>query len=271
MTTAIEQTAAEPQKTALHQKEAERKKRVAQIARHRRYARKRSYIKPIIESLAALATVGILIFTIVYSHYAGIQAAAAKNASQAAATQAAIADESMRISQRPYVAVGKPQGPIAEWEFDNNREPTTLRVYFQNPGNTPAFRFWVDTVVSRGDFDPRSFMHIMPPPNPREHRNYAPGDVISARGTYSYTVSDFGKKEIVEARRKFPKYLTVMGNFEYMNIFGEYCCEPFLLVEWDDGFHSLFGGYIPAEQSVCPYRPNICSQQRQNTGLSQQK
>ena len=132
----MEKPATEQEQSSAHQKEREREERVAKIAKRRRSIRRRSYIKPIIESVAGLATVGILLFTIVYSHYAGIQAGTAKE--MVITTQ-----KNAVASERPWI------GPIQE-NIDplvGGQKPN-LVMMLNNFGHSPALE--VETKMSGG-------------------------------------------------------------------------------------------------------------------------
>src|SRR5271156_6037084 len=59
-----------------------------------------------------------------------------------------VSDESMRVSNRPYVEMenesGDPTGPKTEWGIGLNGTDTVLKIWFYNFGNTPAKRVRVN-------------------------------------------------------------------------------------------------------------------------------
>jgi hypothetical protein len=142
-------------KSASHQDKTNDQQTVAKIAPNMWWQNHREEIHSVVQILSGLATVGILGFTIVYSYYACRQANSSERAANAAATnanaalqQAHIADEAMRVSERPYVQIGKsPKGNVAEWVTERGVK-TGVIVYFQNAGNTPALRFYVNGCIS---------------------------------------------------------------------------------------------------------------------------
>lgn len=67
-----------------------------------------------------------------------------------------VSDESMRVSNRPYIAVGK-EGTVAEWTFDKGKQ-SGVKIWFQNAGNTPAQRFFVNAQLMPSK--PSEFTHL---------------------------------------------------------------------------------------------------------------
>lgn len=195
---------------------------------------------------------------------------------RAAQQEAGTADESMRVSNRPYVDIGRPDNnPIAEWIIDSSGRKTGLKVYFQNAGNTPAQRFYLN-----GGPKPEDFLHLTLKPvrpkivaskfplviRPGEQVSmdatglwsWVPGIPIPARSTMPVQANGFGEEQIASALRAGKGTIQVNGTFEYMDVFGEYCCEPYV-ISWDEGSKTF--AYRPgmARQFFCPSDiSNIC-------------
>ena len=188
-----------------------------------------------------------------------------------------VARESMRVSNRPYVEIGRPDGkPIAEWIIDKSGKKTGLKISFQNAGNTPAKRFYVNA----GDIG--KFVHLtlgLGPPPKRTGQGFEiepgqlvggdskhslwtwlPGTTIPSHSTAVVQASTFTQDAIAKSLFKDSKgnIYAIFGDFEYMNVFGEYCCEPFIL-QWDQVSEQFAFEPTLHDITFCPPNiPNIC-------------
>ena len=199
-----------------------------------------------------------------------IQAKEMKDQTNISTTQVSDAREAMRVSNRPYVEIGQPDGkPIAEWVTNPSGEKIGVRIYFQNAGNTPATRFWVN-----GGSNPKDYVHLTPKAVQFKDIDsvtdwdaltdidrltiWVPGSPIAAHAVQAVQVERLQKDQIAALfKMEDGKGAHIYGDFEYFNIFDEYCCDSFTLI-WRDGGFSYLAGF-PSRKSVCaPNIPNIC-------------
>jgi hypothetical protein len=241
------------------------------------------------QATTAIAAILAFIAAAVYAYFADQQVTAMQNtlgqtriAASAAATQATVADEAMRVSNRPYLEIENriddPTGPRTEWSQYANGE-RSLKIWFFNWGNTPASRVRVNAGP-----DPAQFLHLsLKPversvtwqgkvaflsPGPGEavstdnvtHKalGWIKGDIISAHSDLPVTAWGFGENE--RAQIDSGQSIKVSGDFEYMNVFGEYCCRPFEL-EWTPKTQRFAYTPTPLPETVyCPADlKNICA------------
>jgi hypothetical protein len=188
----------------------------------------------------------------------------------AAATQAAIADEAMRVGNRPYVQVSKSLSSKQSWEWtlDKKGNRIGVQLYLENAGNTPAERTEVCGQISNIGPWRTACNHLEPHPKPVEiplyHQarksmvgySYTMGTVIPAHETIVIPVPNVTPEGIKKALAVKTGPFTVIGSFEYMNVFNEYCCEPFLISLENGKFvEEPFGTRLV----LCPQeRPNVC-------------
>jgi hypothetical protein len=104
----------------------------------------RSWWVVILEAIALLISIATVAGVWYYAYWAKIQAGATVTAANATAAQAVVADEAMRISNRPYVEVSTQNGTIAQWIYDSKGTKTGLMVFFENFGITPASQMLVN-------------------------------------------------------------------------------------------------------------------------------
>lgn len=212
----------------------------------------------------AIATIGILIVTGIYSYYARRQWQVMEKTLNAT-------DLQMRVSQRPYVDLGRPGDDIiVTWRTDDTGKKTGIILYFQNTGNTPARRFYINGRFHThgSSFDPEDFHHLQMKPSIIEQktpegtirgRTYIFGTLIPAHDSIEIIVPNLNERDIEAALTKSPHALTLSGNFEYMNVFNEYCCESFM-ISWESRQFRNVGPSIRG--LVCPIDiPNICKQE----------
>jgi hypothetical protein len=148
--------------------------------------------------------------------------------------------DQLRISERPYVAnVLSDKGNAAEWITDASGTKTGIDMYFINVGNTPAEHFLINGSFT---FDQvHKFIHLEPAgyiPEREFHKRfphtselYAVGnDTIPAKSKpMPIPVGIINAQDISdELKRANPPHM-VFGSFEYVDIFGEYCCVPLCL------------------------------------------
>lgn len=184
--------------------------------------------------------------------------------------------EQMLISERPYLSIGRVgNGPIAEWTVGAKGRKEGLRIWFYNAGNTPAQRVYVN------GGDPNNFVHLTLRPAPPkivgravELRSgekfgvdkggawsWLSGIVIPSHVVGSIPMNGFGQQQITRALEdaKQSNTISVLGDFEYVDVFGEYCCEPFRL-SWDLASNQFSSQPMPEIRhfSCAPNIPNIC-------------
>lgn len=214
--------------------------------------------------------------------YAAITAAIlVTNLSLVGATkkQAAVADEAMRISERPYVDVGRLNGgPIAEWTTDASGKQQGLKIWFRNVGTTPAQRLYVN-----GNPMIAEFLHLtLKPARPKmigrgfeigpgeevgmdqTHGLFAwiRGTILPARSELEVSANALGEQQITaQLKRNKDQGFQITGNFEYMNVFNEYCCEPFIL-RWEKSSGNFTSRPAIGERKYycAPDIPNVCEQ-----------
>jgi hypothetical protein len=180
---------------------------------------------------------------------------ATKIAANAAAKQAAIADKQMRVSARPYVTMGKQNGPMAEWVgSDQNR--VGIKIYFHNAGNTPAKQLIVNASVQPQPGVASSYPHLSWHPLWGWFANVIPSIVVAPGQTEPEQIYNLNQIDIARGFRE--KEFRVVGEYEFSNVFGEYCCEVFCLT-WQSG---EFQRCIPKfSEPICPSipdHPNVC-------------
>jgi hypothetical protein len=224
--------------------------------------------------------IAALIGLFCYAHSASIQATANQTAATAAATQAAVADEAMRVSNRPYVEVSG--GNIAQWIYDPKGAEIGLKISFENYGATPASQMLVNGCLM---YDGASidclqkWVHIEPARTLARKSWQAavakfPQLVNAESGTTIPVVPVHEVREfqvfgvhaadiaasVKQAEAGNPVPLD--GTFEYLNVFGEYCCKQFSLLINEHGNFVDHAGGIRLGIGVCPTGPeihNVCA------------
>jgi len=238
----VEQTNAEQEQAARHHKERDRQKRVAKIAKRRRSMRRRGYIKPVIETFAALATVAIACLTVVYVIYSAKQWQVMSDQANIMIAANKQARETFEASQRPYVGVGRPDGKLAE--FRKNGGNTEIVVYFANAGVDPASPFTTNvySTVPSPQFVPEAHIGRFLDLDPRHY----PFAVKPAGAGILYINAGADlpghslrpvlvRKESVPNREQLRKVksgkllLLLIGTFEYCDRAGYLQCEGFSL------------------------------------------
>ncbi len=189
---------------------------------------------------------------------------AANKQAAAAAIQVAVADEAMRVSNRPYVQISGTDK--WDWVLDAKGKPTGIRLYLENVGNTPAMQTMACAgVANTGPSKECPHLGMRPrrvevPIYGQPHKtatgyvNFV-GPTIPAHETVPVFVGNIRAEEIRKGLADKMGF-TAMGEFEYTNVFDEYCCEPFEVV-FD---HGEFATEPTVGWSiVCPQdRPNVC-------------
>lgn len=194
--------------------------------------------------------------------------------------QAAIANESMRVSQRPYIELGQsgPDNPVASWNIQGE-ERVGLFIYLQNAGATPAKRVYANGKFLPGEM---TFHHLEMQPQPaklaspsvgqiyeraKNATTWTSGPVIAAHDTQRVLVNNIGPIEIKKAMAKGQSgQITLLGDFEYTNIFDEYCCESFCLKVAQSGIIGICNP-PPPRFIVCPkMMANVCEQKGELKG-----
>jgi hypothetical protein len=188
------------------------------------------------------------------------------------------AHEETRISQRAYVDIGRAgPGPIAEWGTDDAGNKT-LNLWLTNGGNTPARRVYVN-----GASKPEDFLHLTKKPTlPKivgRGFEVKPGEEVGidvVNGLWSWvpgeTIPAHSARLVPVSGANIPAFMKtgtmrINGSFEYMDIFGKYCCEPFSL-EWSrvsDKFSYVEPGVAPREAVCAPDLINMCKPQGEPT------
>jgi hypothetical protein len=211
-------------------------------------------------------TSGIFVVTAIYAGFSILQwiamqgtldqtrvaAQASGNSANAAIAQAITAHQAMLLSERPYVTVGRgSDGRVADWDQDKQGKVTGLIIYFQNAGNTPAFQLYVNLLPTPSALPDKHFAHLT--------TNWLDGETVAAHSTLDKRVLYFAGKHVGDL---FKKVKTgggqvwqwsneLQGNFEYINVFGEYCCEPFTL-SWENHSWSIGGRLLMLVSAQMP-------------------
>jgi len=195
---------------------------------------------------------------------ANAQASASAQQAAASSQSVAVARESMRVSNRPYVEIGQPEigKPVADWILGKHKRREGIKVYFQNPGNTPGKRLYVNGVILPGTMSQFPHLDMAPVPVPGGF-SWINGPLIPAHGSLAVQINSLGNKEIAAGMigaRKTKGEFRVDGDFEYTNVFDEYCCEPYCLMFTKGKFISC----LPLPRSlVCPKVPNVCKERNE--------
>jgi hypothetical protein len=156
-----------------------------------------------------------------------------------------------RIELRPYVAV-----TAARWRDEKLQDDVS--VCFENGGSTPAERFNVHPWLKDGITPLPQFHHLDVPSRGSNER----GATIPARSPYCAPLG-IGADRIRSVLQKM-NTLSVFGSFEYMNVFDEYCCEPFQIAFNNNAFQLVDMGENE-RPLVCPQgRANVCEPQNDN-------
>jgi len=197
-----------------------------------------------------------LVVIVIYTTIAALQweqmrkaTRATKIAADAAKKVANTADEQMHVSARPYVTIGKPDGPIAEW-IENNQVRTGIKVHFQNAGNTPAKQLIVNGSVEPKPTNAASYSHLTWGPL-WGWSNPVPSITVPAQRTESEQIYNLDEAEITRGFRG-PEF-RVSGEYEYSNVFGEYCCEIFCLIWESEHFQRCTPKLT---EPICPAIPD---------------
>ena len=233
-----------------------------------------------------LAFIGIIV-VIAYTSVTAWLAYLTNQSVNIAHVQAALADESMRVSQRPYVETARidPDKPLAEWIFDPNKNRTGVRLWVYNVGNTPAQRLYVNGATDLNKI--AEFPHLALKAASRsgvlfkgntayfvakpgeefgfnlERRTawtWIPGATIPSHTEVLVQVNDLTEKDIAQAFTTTQNWeVVIQGDYEYMNVFGEYCCET-LALTWDEPTSRFSVSVTPvSRKAVCAKGiPNIC-------------
>jgi hypothetical protein len=146
---------------------------------------------------------------------------------------------------------------LADWQRDEHKRITGLIIHFQNAGNTPAFQLYVNLLPTPGALPSSNFAHL----RPQRLGSWVTGDVVAAHSTLDKAVLNFAGKhidDVLTGAQNWRWSCEFEGNFEYINIFGEYCCEPFALYLEYGRWWSTGG---PAHKWVCPDWPSVSAQQ----------
>lgn len=179
-------------------------------------------------------------------------------------TANALSDEAMRVGNRPYVQIDI---GVAEWIIDKG-QPVGILLHLTNAGNTPAEQTIACGVVSNttpkegcGHLMLRAKRIPLPVIGSKPRRILSPytfsvGPAIPAHETVPVGIDNITAKQIKQHTAD-KTGLTVIGAFEYMNVFDEYCCQPFEIT-WAAG--TGFRNEPNATYNVvCPDdRPNVC-------------
>jgi hypothetical protein len=184
--------------------------------------------------------------------------------------QVAVADQSMRVGERPYVAIGKSdKGNVADWILDEKGYRTGVQMYFENAGNTPAERFYINGDIPNIPLAvPPHHLELTPAPIHvptveqkgktkiiTVYGGITVGALIPSRSTIPLPIANLTRKDIQAGLKNTKGPFTIFGNFEYVNVFNEYCCESFMLT-WDQ---HRFRAQSDVSDLECPFDvPNVC-------------
>jgi hypothetical protein len=204
------------------------------------------------QATSAIATILAFITAAIYACFAHQQVAAL--------------NEATRVSNRPYVQISS-----ANWTYTDN-QPSGMELYLNNAGNTPAEQTIACGVVA-GTKQDRSCQHLemrakqitMPGLGKHHHPyTFSEGAVIPAHQPVKVSVGGLGAEQIKRGLMDKERF-SVMGAFEYTNIFDEYCCQPFQIVLGDsDSDSKLVSAPYAAYNVFCPDdRPNVCEPKSQ--------
>jgi hypothetical protein len=145
--------------------------------------------------------------------------------------QRGISEQSMRVANRPYVQIGDSDGgkPIAEWMTEKGKR-VGIKIHFWNAGSTPGTRLFVNASAVPGLVGP--FHHLeQPVRNQYGVTTWIMGDFIPARGATSVQ-ANIGESQIEKEFanvKKTKQIFQIDGDFEYTNVFDEWCCESYCL------------------------------------------
>lgn len=182
------------------------------------------------------------------------------------------AQDQLRISERPYLEIA--QRPVAQWTTDKQGNKTGITIYFENAGDTPAQRLYVNA----GN-DPKQFTHLTIRPVPLRvvpgqwfkvaagesimmdivngARRWIPGVLVPSHATVPVQISGLGQDAIEKGLKAGKGTLQLFGDFEYVDIFGEYCCEPFTL-QWNGTQFVQQPSFVARNEFCAPDIQNVC-------------
>ena len=177
-----------------------------------------------------------------------------------------------RISARAYVGLGDGKGKIAD--FMPLRGTTTVGIWLHNSGQTPAEYITVNAhyLEDQTDIQLKKFRHLRPVPPiellwkmeiPAASTQEIPlnievkPDQLKCLDEYA-RIAKLGEGPSPMAQSCFEHgmgpWYQVEGDFEFIDVFGEYCCHPFC-IWWDPsekGFLACGNDSSASAYPVCP-------------------
>lgn len=169
--------------------------------------------------------------------------------------------EAFQTSQRPYVSLGRKDGTVAEFAFDNAHpdNPVGLKVYLQNGGQSAALSLRISIsvpiIVNAGK------AHYETGPSRKKFEAFEPiyrykfkgggeGSVnsnsIPPQSEFVHFDPNLFSSEVVKAFREGQQTALLPGVLEYCDIFGNYTCTSFTLT-WFGPPISAFGGVLQGD------------------------
>jgi hypothetical protein len=155
-----------------------------------------------------------------------------------------ITTESLRISQRAYITLGRKDGVVAEFlKPSDPNSASAIVVYFQNSGHLPAHINWgatpeTDLMAKMPETSPffgiASYHHFTPIQRIRGRQNNVLGydfGIGTVIGSDSLYVADFGTlpSSKLSSLAHNIKTVEIDGAFESCDDFGTYVCRQFVL------------------------------------------
>jgi hypothetical protein len=179
------------------------------------------------QAIGALATIAAFAAAAIYVHYEKQQVGQAIAANR----NATIA---LHTAERPYMALGRPDGRIMEFRSPTDaKKLTAIAIYFNNGGKGPAFRFMTNswTVITGKQVD------VVPTHLERWQdltlggiQELGGGPTVSGGAVHTEFIVGLPYALTTDEIRDVQagtKMLLVSGSFEYCDQFGNYVCKDF--------------------------------------------
>jgi len=177
-------------------------------------------------AIVAMATVVIAWLTIAYSSYAE--------------KQWQVAQETLSVSQRAYVTIGRQDGIVADFDIPKDpKQDAEVVIYFQNNGHVPAKFKWGTTIDLLGIGSTKhsgikmthAFAGIPPRIRDKQYKSISQQGEISTIPSGSVFIATLGtitQKDLADLPANDPS-LVILGTYEYCDELGTHLKRNFVL------------------------------------------
>jgi hypothetical protein len=145
-------------------------------------------------------------------------------------------DEAFRLSQQPYITVGRKDGVVAElMESNDATQPVGIILYFQNSGHLPAITTCVSTrtfgTPLMNPFDYGNILIRQAGKDSTGRRRVAESSCPTVGGdtAYSFPIRPFSEQTLTQLKSNKQSDFRVHETIQYCDAFGHYFCKSAML------------------------------------------